>query len=70
MSRIRNVSNIPDFIAEVKQVSIDHVKRNIGSCMAKMAFAAHGRAANVHAHVTGSARNEFFLLAAIGIVNF
>ena len=54
----------------MQQVPIDHIKRDIGSGMAKMTFATNRRPAYIHAHMTGGNRNENFFLPAVRIINF
>src|SRR5579862_6161454 len=63
MPRIGYISNIPYFISEMKQVSIDEIKSDKSPGMTKMALTTYCRAANIHTHVLRRNRNKFFLLS-------
>jgi hypothetical protein len=54
----------------MQQIAIDEIERDETSCMAQVAFAAHGRAAHIHAHMAGCSGDELFFFSGIGIVNF
>jgi hypothetical protein len=70
MPRIGNVANITDLIAQVHQVAVDDIKRNIGPGMSQVTFTANRRSAHIHTHMTWHKGYEFFFISYIGIVNF
>ena len=67
-----DVGIIPDIghvIPEKAEIAVDHVEDDIGAGMADMTVVIDRHAADVHFHLAGIQRNEFFLTGRKGIVN-
>jgi hypothetical protein len=63
------IADIPDLIAKMEQVTINEIEGDRRTGMPQMAFAADGRTAHIHAHMTGCDRSENLFLTGIRIVD-
>jgi hypothetical protein len=66
---IGDITDVPDLIAKMEQVTVDEIERNGGPGMPQMAFAADGWAAYIHAHMTGCDGSENLFLTGIRIMD-
>ena len=64
---VRDVADIADLVAQVAQQALQHVIGHARTGMAEVGVAVNGRAADIHAGVTGMDRNEKLLLVSQGI---
>ncbi len=61
MAYIGNVANITNLVAEMLQVTEQHVKSDIRPAMSKVCRAVNRRAAYIHAYMRRIKRSEKFL---------
>ena len=60
MAHIGDVADIAHLVAQMFEKLEQHVIGHAGSGMAEMGVAIHGRAANIHTHVSRMDRDEQF----------
>ena len=70
MAGISDVAHIAYFITQVSEITIKHIKRNVGSGMAKVTFATYRGPANIHAYMARCDGFKNFFLPCVGVIYF
>ena len=68
MPHIGDVAHIAHLVAEVGEVTVDHIEGDGGACMAQMAVAVDCWAAHIHAHAAFVQRLEELFLACERVI--
>ena len=69
MAHVGNVAHVAHLIAQMAEVTEQHIERNGGTGVAQMGVAVDGGTADIHAHVGGVQRLKALFLARERIVN-
>ena len=66
---ISNITYVTHLIAEVKEITIEQVEGNSGTCMAQVGITINGRTAYIHTHVSLVEGTEILFLTTQCVVN-
>ncbi len=69
MAHIGDILDIANLVAQVFQVTMNHIKGDVNFGMPDVRVAINGRSADIHADKTRMERGKFFFLAAEVIID-
>jgi hypothetical protein len=70
VSGIGDIAHVTNLVTQMGQVTINHIERDVGARVAKMALAADSGSANVETDTAGHDGFKDFFLAYSGVIDF